>query len=166
MISLGSAKFDAKTGGGATREALIDFSFSIGGTDLTASGAYGYPVLDGLDPRDPKQVIASFAREYTATKPQRIASAQLDPQRRRHLEQRDDRRRLANLDGLANFFSFTIPVKKFDLAGVAIGAKSGVLAEIANPKEYDWRIENLNFGRFDGDTLTGRCGGTLRVERR
>ena len=35
-VSLGSAKFDAKKGGGMGYEVLIDFDFSIGGTKFTA----------------------------------------------------------------------------------------------------------------------------------
>ena len=53
------------------------------------------------------------------------------------------------------------PCKPIELKNVAIGIRSGVLSEMSDPDDYRWRVEDLAFSRFDGDTLTGRCGGLL-----
>jgi hypothetical protein len=155
-ISLGAAKFDTASGGGVvTREAIVDFSFNVDGKALTAEAATA-PLMDGLD--DPKRVSDWFAREYKSLKAKRMATAQIDPLRKRYLEDSN------NIEILARFFMFSIPARTFALKNVSIGIKSGVLAEMSSPTDYSWRIENLNFLRFDGDTLTGRCGGVLWAE--
>lgn len=156
VISLGVAKFDTAAGGGVvSKEALIDFSFNIDGKDLTAEAA-SPPLMDGLD--DPAHVIPSFMTEYTNTKPKRIAAAQLDPLRKKVLE------KPYALEILGRFFMLSIPARTFALKNVAIGIKSGVLSEMSKTTDYAWRVENLFFHRFDGDTLTGRCGGALWAE--
>ena len=152
-VSLGASKFDTSAGGGGvTREALIDFSFRIGGVGfLLKAQATKDPVLDGAQGSD-----TSWSAEYKANKSSRIAGTRMDPTRTKVL---NDHYR----QSYESFFAVRCPSKPITLKGVLFGSSvSGVLAEMDSPASltYDW-VLRIAFYRFDGDTLTGKTNGTL-----
>jgi hypothetical protein len=171
-VSFGDAKFDAKKGGGTGYEVLIDFGFSIGGTKFTAqqakltrmTGIYGRP---------------DWRNEYLAIKPMRLglnlkdpgtalpgtALATMNPDRRKYLTQNPDTDPpyLPIKIGVdySSYFGMESNMPKIPLTNVAItGITGGILAVARQPAMFDWTL-SLKFGRFDGDTLTGRIWGEL-----
>lgn len=154
LISLGSASFDTKSGGGGvTREALVGLRFAIGsmfqGTPATL------PVLNGAQGSQ-----TSWGTEYGSKKKLSMQTSSLDPVRAKVLN--------SMFDTYQSFFQVRCPTKPFSLKGVTFGsAVSGVLTQLEPPAsvEYEW-IVSMAFYRFDGDTLTGRMDGTLTANHR
>ena len=160
IVTFGDAKFDTKAGGGGvTREALADFSFHIGDPSfpLPVIGAKPAttPVLDGVDGSD-----ASWSKDYKARKPSLIKKASsIDPERKKVLAD-------TYFDSYESFFQLRCPTKPVKLKNVLFGKTvSGVLTKLDSPasSKYDWTVQ-LAFYRFDGDTLTGICDGSLLAE--
>ena len=67
VVSLGSAKFDTDAGGGAvTKDAIIDFTFNLGGTDFTAV-PNDLPQLMGMSAMGGKEMV-DWQSEYRTKK--------------------------------------------------------------------------------------------------
>ena len=158
VLSFGKhVTFDETAGGGALKEKLPYFKFSLGTTLLTA------------DPREIPQLVGpnasqqdkSWQEEYVKRKPKLIANLAMDPVRKRVLE---DRRR-DTIVTLAGFFSWRSSLKPVELVNVQYQEVNGVLLDTGDPARYAWEL-NVRFSRFDGDTLTGRIEGELQATRK
>jgi hypothetical protein len=166
-VSFGDAKFDAKKGGGTSYEVLVDFAFSIGGTKFTAQQAKLTRMTGVINRPD-------WKNEYLAIKPMRLGLnmkgtspvlATMHPERRNYLTQRPDKDPPylpIKIDpGYSSYFGMEGNMPKIPLTNVAItGITGGILAVTRQPATFDWTL-SLKFGRFDGDTLTGRIWGEL-----
>jgi hypothetical protein len=163
VLSLGSAKFDTASGGGAmTREALIDFRLTIGG-NLFAANAVSPPRLDGVDGQD----HSAWQADYTARKRTLLRGAGLDAVRARVLAD-------YFYDTYASFFQARCASTPATLQGIRFGSqpasphtmnvrvRPNILYRLDPPAstKYTWTFQAA-FYRFDGDTLTGQVDGTI-----
>ena len=166
IVSFGSkVVFDTKSGpGGITHEGLKHFSFTI--DDLSSTPAVFrnldpalLPLLDGDRGGD-----ASWESDYKARKPSLIASAgTMDPERKKVLGPSH-----SYFETYASYFKARCPTKPFKLKGVLFGKNvSGVLTKLDPPAstKYVWTVQ-LAFYKFDGDTLTGICDGSVLAEHK
>jgi len=115
-----------------------------------------------------------WRNEYLAIKPMRLglnmngpgtALAKMNPDRRKYLTQDPDKEPpfLPIKIGVdySSYFGMEANMPKIPLTSVAItGITGGILAVTRQPATFDWTL-SLKFGRFDGDTLTGRIWGEL-----
>jgi hypothetical protein len=158
QVSLGeTAFFDSASGGGASREAIVNCRVSFGSL-LTATPT-STPVLAGIV----RDSVATS--DYFARKPVAIASAlatgSIVPPRQNVLAEPSMTPFSAprNIENYANFYGITeeiIPVPA--TIDFVPATATGILASLL----LGWTFTlKMTFSRFDGDTLTGRVGGDL-----
>jgi hypothetical protein len=166
VVSLGKAKFDADVGDGATREALVDFFFSIG-KKLVAGEARPMPKSPGVTE------TSTWETEYMIQKRKLLtsASAALTTSQPLRYKVLTDQPFGAStfvpgfwISNYADKFKFEGPYPSISLKDVTFAAVNGVIKEMGSPRQYNWALD-LTFYRFDGDTLTGLVNGTLGVQR-
>jgi hypothetical protein len=68
------------------------------------------------------------------------------------------------IDVYGAFFQMAGPYPNTQLKNVRLTPGGGALASITDTSKYKWTL-NMEFYRFDGDTLTGQIKGDLSAER-
>jgi hypothetical protein len=148
IVSLGDAKFQsAPPGNGPTKEALVDFRFSIG--VLLKADAASIPVSPGLDPPGGTPALV---KQYLKKKPAAISGINLDPDREDYLNSADELP--TPLERYADKYQYRGPYPGILLNNVTFNHAQGLLKEMGNPGNYQWVLD-LAFYQFDGDTLVG-----------
>jgi len=161
IVSLGnSVKFDARAqGAGETSEKLMGFKLSIGAAALQAVPVAEPPQLPG---GDKMPLNGTWKSDYASLKPTIIAGVATHPDRKKlftHSEGSDK-----PVDGLAKFYSFTGPSRGAELKITSMST-SALTKAIGDTKKFKWTID-LDFFKFDGDTLVGHILGTLHGVRK
>jgi hypothetical protein len=184
VVSLGQAKFASATPGGGTgdgHEVLEDFAFSIG-TMMFTAGQVGKTKGTGVNNLGPdvgtyykKQKTAEVEKLLGQLKPgseKRKSKADapkgpMHPARAWQLSEyfnysgatAEDRAYPRNIQTLGSFFTMEANMPNIPLTRVQITGGRGV-AWMTRQAGLVWKL-SLNFGRFDGDTLTGKVKGVL-----
>jgi hypothetical protein len=164
VVSLGEAKFASATPGGGTgdgHEVLDDFAFSIGGMKFQARQV-GKTKGTGVN-----YLGDNVKNDYKQKKTQLMKAAlgAMHPVRAKYLSEyyKDEPENKGGIprqiQTLASFFAMHADMPSIPLTQVQSHAYSGLLS-ITQRANLAWKL-SLNFGRFDGDTLTGKIKGVL-----
>ncbi|HEV3202376.1 MAG TPA: hypothetical protein VGZ73_30980 [Bryobacteraceae bacterium] len=149
VISFGSAKFDSKAGGGASREALIGFEFSAG--TMFKATAPAPPQINTTVPNQAEQ--SRFVSDKTAFGSGLPTGPRADSYAR-------------SAGAWAAFYTMMGTVDDAALDPPTITASSGSLKDVAaqmasKPTGKGRWVIHIDFYHFDGDTLCGDCNGWL-----
>jgi hypothetical protein len=164
VVSLGDAKFASATPGGGTgdgHEVLEDFAFSIGGMLFQArqvgkTKGTGVNYLGDAVKAEYKQkktaLVKAFKNSMDQTRRKLVTEYYKDePEERGGIPR--------HIQTYASFFTMHADMPNIPLTQVQVTGGRGV-AWLTRQPGLVWKL-SLNFGRYDGDTLTGKIKGVL-----